>query len=715
MLSRCLALLALTALLSIGRNAAAFRYQPLPEIPSVEVKTNSFVENLDTICSEFAKRCAAPGDAEERAICAASRPTDAAIASAEAELKRPGEEALKASKASMAYLASVAKTACSRIQSGKKIEQHELTLLRVLRDNAWLRDVALFTVSDVIEKSGRGGGRIDEAVRAAKEDGGRGQGAVESIPTLPGFEGIEGRLIQGLAEFLAKRAKEEALAYLQKTLTEELCKAPADQFYPATCAAIRAVDKNRSLAAIRATLKAAVEIDLRRLPDFSLAYVVAESKATEAVKNVAFGGRIAMSYLAALRSNREPLEVARGLGALPLQDCEQKDCAEVGHAFRFASAVFYAAAQGGANWNKYFEAMAPTSGAGGARVAVVATALVLLAEARWLETDHKGQAIALTQMNAFIAEPVSLWLEILRLRKDWKDAVDRSKSLGGAERTALFLQLAEESLAKVSVVVTACMRLQNAKGSAEQLLATMQYLVQARASLINAEYAGSIAYLNLAVQEMQRGHEGKALPEAWTKHVGLLAEIAEAKSAGEVSAALEGYAEPLGSYATKYRARRIALNGLVGIFGGAELISASGAHGGSGFFGGFAPVGLHLTTPLGASGAENDFHLGLLLSAIDLGAITTYRFNEDLSGDLQGTDPNAKPEAAPAPQIGFEQIVAPGAFLTLGIAGSPFTVGAGVSIAPRLRKITQAGAQVEASALRMGLSLSIDVPILFFM
>jgi hypothetical protein len=107
-------------------------------------------------------------------------------------------------------------------------------------------------------------------------------------------------------------------------------------------------------------------------------------------------------------------------------------------------------------------------------------------------------------------------------------------------------------------------------------------------------------------------------------------------------------------------------------------------------------------------------HVGLLLSVLDLGAVTTIRQEEETKGDLpDATDPmTTAPKAEAAAQIGFAQVFSPGAHFLVGIAGSPFVAGFGVSLSPELREVSQAGAvTTEVSVLRYGAFLAVDVPI----
>lgn len=683
--------------------AAEWVYEPFPPIPQSTVITNTYVTAFVTICGKFEQRCArgAPRTGDLQPICDTA-PTPGATALP--ELSASGDQLFEARAESWVYFASSIRQACASIAVGKPLTNEQLAELRRLR-NANHRDVLLEIVD---------GSSIKASVGAV-EGLGQAQSSAVSL-AIPGFEGLQGRLIQGLADFLAKRAKQEALAFLTKELTDELCTDERKPFFPNTCATIATLDTTRSLGAIRVALKAAVELDLKRLPDFALAWALAHDKATGAAKNSAFLGRVALAFATGLTEQREPLDLVRSLGELPRQACEDaKECEPAGHVVRFTSALVYAAAQGGADWQKPFEQLEKPQ-ATAARAAWTAVALVLLAEERWLATDTGAQPIPKQQIDAFISKPTHVWVVLLDVSDEWKRAIQSSRELNDpADRIALFARTAEFTAGRLTQVFDVSFSLVGTWAPKEALshaLLVARELTSTRASIVQREFAKALAHFTLALREAVPG----ALPDAWDRHLGLLVEISDAESAEAVSAALEDYAEPLGAYRTKYRQTRVALNGIVGGFVGLERVSTRGVNGNSFALAGFAPVGIHVTTPIGTNGEDNDFHFGLLFSVIDLGAITTYRFDSELSGDLDpAADADAEPKADQAPTVGLEQVVSPGAFLTFGLGGGPIVLGLGASVSPKLREVNDGGATISASALRFGLTVGIDVPIFFAM
>jgi hypothetical protein len=117
----------------------------------------------------------------------------------------------------------------------------------------------------------------------------------------------------------------------------------------------------------------------------------------------------------------------------------------------------------------------------------------------------------------------------------------------------------------------------------------------------------------------------------------------------------------------------------------------------------FAPVGLDLSWGVGEASS-----VGLFVSLIDIGALVDFRTTTTETG--AGTD---KTKINPEPQVGFAQVVSPGAYLTYGISGTPLVLGGGVAFAPGLRKtINETTAQESGvSTLRFGGFLAVDISI----
>ncbi len=155
--------------------------------------------------------------------------------------------------------------------------------------------------------------------------------------------------------------------------------------------------------------------------------------------------------------------------------------------------------------------------------------------------------------------------------------------------------------------------------------------------------------------------------------------------------------EPVGSYTYKRRSSfTVALNSYPGLGGGVESLDSDFAKS-KAVAGLSCPIGLELNWGQGALGMR-----GLFLSALDLGAIATYRFTQGDSLD------------SGSPQLGWKQLVSPGLYLLLQTRDHPVTLGLGVQMTPSLRKVTDSGVALEKNAFRLGAFLSLDIPIFTF-
>ena len=106
----------------------------------------------------------------------------------------------------------------------------------------------------------------------------------------------------------------------------------------------------------------------------------------------------------------------------------------------------------------------------------------------------------------------------------------------------------------------------------------------------------------------------------------------------------------------------------------------------------YSPVGFEITVP--------NRQLGLFIQLIDVGAIASSR--------LIGSDSLV----ANSPEIGFAQVVAPGAYVTLAIRNTPLSVGVGGSYVPKLRRSLGAAAvDTSLNAIRWGVFFAIDIGI----
>jgi hypothetical protein len=177
-----------------------------------------------------------------------------------------------------------------------------------------------------------------------------------------------------------------------------------------------------------------------------------------------------------------------------------------------------------------------------------------------------------------------------------------------------------------------------------------------------------------------------------------LAALADAESSDQVAAAIEAFALPPGSAALKKQtAFSIGLNSYVGAYYGQEFTFEAPPLNGA--------VGLN--SPIGFSlnwgwhwgntrkGKPVQASVSALFSAIDIGAVTAYRFRDSTTQAL--------------PEIKLGDILSPGAFLILGLPGVPLSIGGGLQYAPTLKAVGQLPGA--GTLLRWSAFLGVDIPI----
>ncbi len=157
--------------------------------------------------------------------------------------------------------------------------------------------------------------------------------------------------------------------------------------------------------------------------------------------------------------------------------------------------------------------------------------------------------------------------------------------------------------------------------------------------------------------------------------------MAHANSAEQVKKALEAVALPVGSSRIKRDHNyNIAINGYLGVFGGGERMFALTENRDKWTAGVAAPIGItfslgniHFLSKADSKKAGGE-SLSIMFSAIDIGAVTAFRFADNRTELTPGS-------------ITFKSVLSPGAFLIYGFKRCPISIGAGIQYGPQLRKV----------------------------
>jgi hypothetical protein len=189
------------------------------------------------------------------------------------------------------------------------------------------------------------------------------------------------------------------------------------------------------------------------------------------------------------------------------------------------------------------------------------------------------------------------------------------------------------------------------------------------------------------------------LPREVMASLGFAARLAAAKKPEDAKKIFEEEAAPLGTYKVKYDRERvtIAVNAFVGPFAGyGKHYAVKDDEDDRGFVTRplSAPLGVDVTLPSGRW-----CHFGLLLSVIDPFGPGTIDANSE------------------AEEFDWGAVLTPGAFVRVGIGGSPFTVLGGVVGQPLARSSSTCTAGGGSStpcwkgALQVGGAIAVDVPL----
>jgi hypothetical protein len=181
------------------------------------------------------------------------------------------------------------------------------------------------------------------------------------------------------------------------------------------------------------------------------------------------------------------------------------------------------------------------------------------------------------------------------------------------------------------------------------------------------------------------------------KYGTFLANVADANSSDEIKKAIETVALPSGSASIKkHSSLNIAISAYVGPFYGMQkLASDKDSRSVAGFF---SPVGVSLSTAIGAGSNPGSF--SLFISAIDIGALTAFRFS------------NPDDTLASNVQVKLSQIVAPGIHAVFGFPRLPLSIGIGHHWLPLLSKVEKESVTLhDAKGWRWQVFAAVDIPI----
>lgn len=222
------------------------------------------------------------------------------------------------------------------------------------------------------------------------------------------------------------------------------------------------------------------------------------------------------------------------------------------------------------------------------------------------------------------------------------------------------------------------------------------------------QYGSFVASVLMSIPSSDDDKANEDQRQRLKRLVTFVAALAGADTPDGVRAALEAWADPVGSFRERRRGGAVQLSvvSYVGMATGWEKVldvRPDSSLGGN-FAGMFVPVGLEFSVGTGFGS------FGIMGSILNVGTVASLR----MSGREDAGTPDTL-EVSQEAQFGLKQVFAPGLWLTVGVSTRyPLSVGLGAELAPRLRTVESGGAFVERNAVRWGVFLGVDLTLFRF-
>ena len=216
------------------------------------------------------------------------------------------------------------------------------------------------------------------------------------------------------------------------------------------------------------------------------------------------------------------------------------------------------------------------------------------------------------------------------------------------------------------------------------------------------EYARAAVATSSVIAQQKLFDDSRTALTAY-KYLSFAASMTSARTPEEARKALEAAALPVGSYRVKQKRTVWSLNAFAGACYASEYTDLKINSRPVGSVAPMVSLGISCSWKLRNKGLFR--YGGLYLQTLDLGAVASYRIK---------TSNIDQEDIAQAPEVGFDQIFAPGLFGYLSL-GKGVVVGAGANLAPRLRELkADEIVKRKSSVLQVGGFLAIDIPVFAF-
>jgi hypothetical protein len=515
-----------------------------------------------------------------------------------------------------------------------------------------------------------------------------GSGAPTAIGATAATAGMSWQtaFVTGLAQFLSDRAQQEVVLWLVEQFQKDLCKNDTTKvLFHETCTLL---DPDCGYADLPpgAILASAIRADVEALPAAILTRYAHLSEST---------AKAIVQLFIELRNGHPPLELIAGWS----EDDELKNSCKAGDDYLACGMVLTGAVIVEAG---DVAVPSPTATIDEASQAAFDAAKTTMKEV----CDQSADAPKKTLCNKFVDNfDLAKVKTLLRAAANLAQKIDQVGKSGtpAADKAA-------EILGAVKQVIDAGAKLMpdvpigQGKPSVVVIWRSVDDGIDATTAMLAGRYAEGVRKIVAFVRDVAND----SLPEPLPRYLVMIVDLSSAKTSGDVQAALQVAAAPVGSWRDKRKACSISVTGLVGIAGGYELpFSADGGKRVGAVNGGLmGAVGFDFAFPMG----QNSTH-GFFLSVLDVGQLISTPIDPQ-AGKAAADKSTTTAKAGTDFQL--VQVFSPGFYYRFGIGKSPFTLGAGLSVAPQLRLYETSGASAGKelfSMMRFSAFAAVDVTI----
>ncbi len=543
---------------------------------------------------------------------------------------------------------------------------------------------------------------------------------------IPGGD-IASKAIEGLAIFLADRAKAELTSLYLDQLKEHLDKAidvggekpiTLSEIFPSAYVVLFDVEKALS-PQFGPTLKRAFEKDLGSLVENVDRYVIPDRTKAKPEYTLAIAGYYAATGMLA---GHQPTSVLRDLHERTKSDKYSPFTAAISVLYHLSESTRF-----GGSWipTREVALLNPVQWNYFVRLVYARDPDAFKAigfEESQISTDA-------TKVGQFVTDA----RDLIQSLAEWRDSMDSVANAGPTPATAKSAILVEADndgnpeKAKSQTDTAEQLVRQKTKAyvaSFQNVLETSLRLTNSTSTTqedIHKTLKAAMTFTDVAMY-VHAGQYDKIVPELWSgfqimqidtlaasrpilRYGALAADISMAKDPTQVASIIEDAALPQGSARQKNSLGGLYLNSYVGMSCGLEWLESE--NGSSGHVSAFAPVGFEYCFG----------RVSMFMSVMDLGALVSYRTKETV--DTAEDDP-VETTVDQSSNVEFAQVFAPGAFLTVRPFTNPLAFIVGAQLAPNLRTVRKSTVGVpeldvrDQMAVRFTIAVAVDIPLMRF-